>query len=177
MTQPPVDPSRTPGPGDEQPPQPQPYPNPYEPVPPPSYGQPQPPYGQPTYGQPGYGYGGAPGFAPAPDHPRATTALVLGLVGLVGTFACGLPVLLGPVAWWIGAKARGEIDASPGRYGGRGQATAGMILGIITTVLLVLSLALLALLVFLAATDNIHYVSDGVLGGLDRTAGRADYRP
>lgn len=138
----------------------------------PSWGQPgpgQPPYGaqpgypappaQPGYQQPGYpqpGYAPPPGwgYAPvAPDHPRATTALVLGLVGLIGGLACGLPLLASPFAWWIGVKTRREIDAQPG-VGGRGQATAGMVTGIIGTVLLALSLALLVLIVVLALTGS-----------------------
>ena len=46
--------------------------------------------------------------------------------------------MLSPFAWAIGAKAVREIDATPGRYGGRDQANAGKIMGIIGTVLLVL---------------------------------------
>lgn len=81
--------------------------------------QPQDPYSQP--GPPQY----------APDHPQATTALVLGIVGIV---VCG--GLLSPVAWWIGKKAVNEIEASQGRLGGRGAAQAGYILGIVGTCLL-----------------------------------------
>jgi len=69
----------------------------------------------------------------APDHPQATTALVLGIVGMV---VCG--GLLSPFAWWIGKKAVNEIDASQGRLGGRGAAQAGYILGIIGTCILAL---------------------------------------
>ena len=69
----------------------------------------------------------------APDHPQATTALVLGIVGIV---VCA--GLLSPVAWWIGKKAVDEIDASQGRLGGRGAAQAGFILGIIGTCILAL---------------------------------------
>lgn len=77
----------------------------------------------------------APGYSPQPpaNHPRATTALVLGIVGLF----C---LLLGPVAFMIGNKAVQEIDASGGAIGGRSQANAGKILGIIGSVLLVLSI-------------------------------------
>lgn len=81
-----------------------------------------------------------PGYPVArPDHPRATTALVLGIIGIA---AC--PVL-GPFAWSIGGKAVKEIDASGGAYGGRGQAQAGYIMGIIGTVLLGLYVLLVAL--------------------------------
>ena len=103
-----------------------------------SYGQQspgQPPYGQQPYGAtPGYGY---PGQAPA-NHPSATTALVLSLVGLVGSFVRGITLVLSPFAWRMGARAVREIDANPGMYGGRDQANAGRIMGLIGTVLLVL---------------------------------------
>jgi len=103
--------------------------------------------------QPGYYIGFPP---PPPDHPRSTTALVLGLVALVGAGVCWFPVVVGPVAWVIGAKARKEIDANPQAYGGRGQATAGMVLGIIATVLLVLGVILIVVLVAI-----------GLAGGFD----------
>ena len=38
-----------------------------------------------------------------PDHPQATLALVLGLVGVVGAFIfCGVPLLVSPFAWAVG---------------------------------------------------------------------------
>lgn len=94
------------------------------------YGQVPPPPPPPGggYGQPGGGYG------PPQNHPRATTSLVLGILGVV---CCSFAA---PFAWAIGKKAVTEIDASGGRYGGRGQAQAGYILGIVGTVLLVLGL-------------------------------------
>ena len=102
------------------------------------YGQPpygQPPYGQPTYGQPSAGapqYPQQPGYpvAHAPDHPRATTCLVLGILGVV------LCQVIAPFAWQMGKRTVSEIDASQGRLGGRGSAQAGYVLGIVGTVLL-----------------------------------------
>ncbi|HET8641909.1 MAG TPA: DUF4190 domain-containing protein [Pseudonocardiaceae bacterium] len=91
----------------------------------PQYGpQYQVPY-QPYY--PPYG-------PPPPDHPQATTALVLGIVGIV---VCQV---LGPVAFYLGRKAMREIDASGGTLGGRGNAQAGFILGIVGMVMLALGL-------------------------------------
>jgi hypothetical protein len=102
--------------------------------------QPQQPYGQQPYGQP---YGQQPGYpaAYAPDHPKATTSLVLGILGIV---VCGL---VAPFAWRIGKKTRDEIDASNGQLGGRGAAQAGYVLGLIGTILLALGLVLVVLLV------------------------------
>jgi hypothetical protein len=108
------------------------------------------------------------GFRPA-DHPKATTALVLGIVGVAAGVMCYLPFLLCPFAWAIGRKTVREIDASGGHLGGRGAATAGYILGIVGTVLL--AVALLALLVYLAfvviviaATEPDGPVTDLMIG-------------
>lgn len=100
----------------------------------------------------GYGYPPAPGAYPqtsasyTPDHPKATTVLILGILGVV------LCQVLGPFAWVMGRRTLGEIDASEGRLGGRGSAQAGYILGIVGTVLLAMGvLVLVAYLVFALA--------------------------
>ena len=130
-------------PGDEHEPQ-----NPYDPYPPqgpqqPPYGQPQ--YGQPQYGQPQYGQPqGSPPVGYAPDHPKATTSMVLGILGIV---LCGL---IAPFAWRIGKRTMNEIDASNGQLGGRGTAQAGYIMGIIGTVLLALAVLATILVLGLA---------------------------
>ncbi|MBF4162475.1 DUF4190 domain-containing protein [Nocardioides acrostichi] len=117
----------------------------------------QQPYGQQPYaskdpaGQPheySYGYQGAI----PPNHPSSTTAMVLGIVSLAGSALCLLPIIVAPFAWWLGAKARKEIDREPQRYGGRSQATAGFVMGIIGTILLVLGVAFFVLIIALAAT-------------------------
>jgi uncharacterized Tic20 family protein len=91
------------------------------------------PHEQPTGSPPG-------GPVPyAPEHPRATTALALGILGLA------LCQVLGPVAWWVGKRTVDEIDASGGRYGGRGAAQVGYVLGIVATVLLGIAVVLTAL--------------------------------
>jgi hypothetical protein len=131
-----------PGPG-YAPPQ-NPYPQPNE------YGSPQSPYGSPY--QPAYA-GGL-----VPSHGSATTAMVLGIVGLVSIVVCaGLLLVVSPVAWILGGKAVKEIDASPGRYSGRDRAQAGRIMGIIGTVLLVLGVLAIILVVILAANSDPTY--------------------
>lgn len=102
----------------------------------------QPPPPPPAQG-PGYGY--------VPDHPRATLALVLGILSLV------LCQLLGPVAWVIGGRAVQEIDASGGTVGGRGSANAGRILGIVATVLLILGIVLLVVLIVVGAVSSTNF--------------------
>lgn len=136
--------------------------DPYQPPSQPS--QPPGQYGQPTYGeQPGYGqqppaggqppYGGPPaygqpqGYPPqgyATDHPKATTSLVLGILGIV---ICGI---IAPFAWRMGKRTVDEIDASNGQLGARGSAQAGYILGLIGTILLALGLIFGVLLVVIA---------------------------
>ncbi len=78
-----------------------------------------------------------PGFPMAPKHPQATTAMVLGILGLV---LCGV---IGPFAWVMGSKAVKEIDANPHTYSGRSEANAGKIMGIIGTALLIFGVVIL----------------------------------
>jgi hypothetical protein len=146
-TQPSQEPSgeQQPGHWEQQAQQPPPQGSPYgEGSTPPPYAQPAPPYGQQPYGQQAYGQQpyGQPGYptAYAPDHPKATMVLILGILGIV---VCGL---VAPFAWRMGKKTVDEIDASNGQLGGRGSAQAGYILGLIGTVLL--GLGLLFLLLF-----------------------------
>lgn len=121
----------------------QPHQNPYGGQPYPPYGAATPPYGQ--YGQ--YGQYGtvAPGQVPygypvvTPDHPQATTVLVLGIIGIV---ACSLT---GPFAWVMGNRVIREIDANPQHYGGRSNANIGRILGIVATALMGVALLVVVL--------------------------------
>lgn len=65
-----------------------------------------------------------------PEQSQATTALVLGILGIV---VCGI---LAPFAWNIGGKELAAIDAGRRPPENRGTANAGRILGIVGTVLL-----------------------------------------
>jgi hypothetical protein len=128
---------------------------PHEPPPGRPYGQePGQQYGQ-QYGQdypqqygPPYGdehpqpYGYAPPVYP-PEHPKATTVLVLGILGLV---ACGI---VAPFAWIMGKRTLEEIDGSNGQLGGRGSAQAGYVMGIIGSIFLGLAVLMIVLLVVL----------------------------
>ncbi|MER7608262.1 DUF4190 domain-containing protein [Nocardioides sp. NPDC127503] len=140
---------------------------PVPPAPAAGYGTPPPAYGgQPNYGgQPGYGqapYGAPAAYAGPVGTPDsgATTAMVLGIVGLVGSFLCGLPIVLSPFALFMGLSAKKRIDASAGALTGRGNAQAGFILGIIGTVLLALSILLIVVVIII-----------GVSGGFDDPSG------
>ncbi len=111
-------------------------------------------YTPPSPDQPG-GYGQQPGYGPpagygggTTDHPQGTTILVLGILSLV------ICQLLGPVAWIMGNNALKEIDASPSRYGNRGQVQAGRICGIIASVLMILIAVFVIAAIVLAAGDS-----------------------
>jgi hypothetical protein len=119
-----------------------------------------------SYGQPG-GYGSTsyepnqyhPAFGgvspygvmqndtpPATQHPQATLALILGLLGTVLGFSCVVGGLVGIGGIVVGRRVRNEINAEPGRYTGRSQAVAGIVTGIVgvsifalVTVLIVLA--------------------------------------
>ena len=138
------------------------------PAPPPTlpYGQQngQPPYGQPPYGQP-YGQPswmpayGAP-YAGSMSHKGANTSLTLGIISIVSLlltpFCClTIPgVLCAPFAWGIGARARREIAAQPGRFGNVSAAHTGMWMGVVMTILSVLTIGgFIALFAWLGTTN------------------------
>ncbi|KAA1421362.1 DUF4190 domain-containing protein [Nocardioides humilatus] len=91
---------------------------------------PQNPY-QPYTG-PGYGPTGAPYWTP--DHPEAQMVLILGILGMA---VCQV---IAPFAWVKGARVKKEIDASGGRLGGRSQAQIGYVLGIVGSIMMIVSL-------------------------------------
>jgi hypothetical protein len=63
-------------------------------------------------------------YQPQTTPGSATAALILGICALL---VC--PIICAPLALVYGNKARNEIDGSGGRLGGRGMATAGIVLG------------------------------------------------
>ncbi|MEV5354268.1 DUF4190 domain-containing protein [Streptomyces sp. NPDC093516] len=116
--------------------------------------QPAPGYGYPQQSGPGYGYPqGGPGYPAAPPvgYPQAagygmpaqpsngmgTTGLVLGIIGVVCSVTFLLwffGVILGILAIIFGAVGRGK--AIRGEATNKGAATAGLVCGIIATVIL-----------------------------------------
>lgn len=126
---------------------------------------PPPPVGPPVSGYypPGYPVGYPPPNYYVPpqqygyprDHPQAGLALGLGLGAIIGGFVTlGLAFGLGPFAWYIGNKARVEVRNSNGAYHAEGNATAGMILGIVSTVFLALAILIWVLVIVGVATDS-----------------------
>lgn len=135
-----------------------------EPPPPPTYGQDPTggnPFGQGPDGQNPYGvnpyqssYGATSPYGPlsygavVEPHPRATLALILGIVGVAAIAPVGIAGLV------LGAKARRDIDAEPLRYSGRGMATGGFVLGIVSTVFTLLEIFLVLFVVVAVARSG-----------------------
>ncbi len=96
------------------------------------YNQPKPggynPYTSPTPGV------GPPFFSGQGEPHRGTMILVFGILGLV------MCPILGVIAWVLGKADIAKMDAGRMDPSGRGNTQAGMICGIIATVLLVLQL-------------------------------------
>ena len=116
----------------------------------PAYGQPaygQPVYGQPAYGQPAYGY---PGYGYQPEPRTSGKAMWAMIVGIISIVFCYLGVLIGPVAIVLAVQGKKDIRRSNGTQSGDGMATAGLVTGIVGTVLW---LALDILVVIAVAND------------------------
>jgi hypothetical protein len=93
----------------------------------------------------------SPPSGPPSSSNRALWSLILGIVGI---FCCGL---VAPVAWYLGNQELKSIRAGQGDPSQQGLATAGMVLGIIATVLLALAFLWVAFfggLAFLSALGH-----------------------
>ncbi|WP_299049824.1 DUF4190 domain-containing protein [uncultured Nocardioides sp.] len=77
------------------------------------------------------------------QHPSASVALTLGVIGLAGGVLCYVPLLAAPVAVLTGRRVVREIDASGGALTGRGAAVAGLVLGSLGSAVLALLVAAL----------------------------------
>ena len=85
-------------------------------------------------------------WAPAPPtaHTLATTAPGAGAALALGIVSLWI-WLLGPFAWYQGARARRAVRRSGGQLGGYGVASFGMVLGILETVAMILITALIVI--------------------------------
>jgi hypothetical protein len=77
------------------------------------------------------------------EDSQATTILVLGILSLV---VCQI---LGPIAWVMGNNELAGIDAGRRPPQNRGTAQAGRILGIISTVLMIIGVVFLFVLLII----------------------------
>jgi hypothetical protein len=78
------------------------------------------------------------------EDSQATTVLVLGILSLV---VCQI---LGPIAWVMGNNELAGIDAGRRPPQNRGTAQAGRILGIISTVLMIIGVVFLFIFLVIA---------------------------
>ena len=90
-----------------------------------AYPQPMAPYSQAVY----------PMVAVRPEHPQATAVLVLGILGFF------VPIT-GLIAWVLGNKGRRECAS--GMYVETDPLRIGRILGIVTTILMIIGIILVA---------------------------------
>jgi hypothetical protein len=79
------------------------------------------------YGQP---YG-----APPQEHPQGTMILIFGILGIFIT-------IFAPIAWYLGNKARAEIQASGVHYTNEQNISIGRMLGKVFTIIAIVSIAL-----------------------------------
>lgn len=100
-------------------------------------GQYQQPAGQPSpYGQQSpMPYGGQPYGAPPQEHPQGTLILIFGILGIFIT-------IFAPIAWYLGNKAKAEIQASGIHYSNEQNVSIGRMLGKIFTIIAIVSIAL-----------------------------------
>jgi hypothetical protein len=97
----------------------------------PDGGQPA-PYGQQSpmpYGQQPYT------MAPSQEHPQGTMILIFGILGIFIT-------IFAPIAWYLGNKAKKDIQMSGVQYSNEQNISIGRMLGKIFTIIAIVSIVL-----------------------------------
>lgn len=97
---------------------------------------------------PAWGYPWPVPVPPRPVAPGSTAGLVLGIVALAGGLVLLLPLVVAPIAWYLGAQAHRRAEREPERWRPGGPAKTAMVLGMIGSGLL----ALVSLLAVVIAT-------------------------
>lgn len=80
---------------------------------------------------------------------RGAIVLVLGILGIVVCFICGI------IAWVMGNNDLREMDAGRMDPSGRGLTQAGKICGMISVILLIVGIVIWLLIVFLAGASAV----------------------
>ena len=100
------------------------------------YGQQSPmPYGQ----QPPMPYGQQPYGAPPQEHPQGTLILIFGILGIFIT-------IFAPIAWYLGNKAKKDIQTSGIQYSNEQNNSIGRMLGKIFTIIAIVSIVFVIIL-------------------------------
>ncbi|HJV14779.1 MAG TPA: hypothetical protein VJ625_12895 [Propionibacteriaceae bacterium] len=95
------------------------------------------PAGQPApYGQP---YG-----PPTQEHPQGTMILIFGILGIFIT-------IFAPIAWYLGNKARADIQTSGIRYSNEQNISIGRMLGKIFTIIAIVWIVFVIIWIIIAA--------------------------
>jgi hypothetical protein len=119
----------------------------------PQGGQQPTPYGQPEqypqageqpapYSQQSHMPYGQPYGTPPQEHPQGTLILIFGILGIFIT-------IFAPIAWYLGNKAKDEIQASGFQYSNVQNISIGRMLGKIFTILAIVGIVLTIIIIII----------------------------
>ncbi len=90
------------------------------------------------------GYAGYSAYPPMPagyEPPRSSNSTTILVLGILSLCVCAV---MGPIAWWMGKSELQQIDAGLVSSQDRGAVNAGYICGIIGSVLMLISVLMIA---------------------------------
>ena len=93
------------------------------------------PYGQQPYG------------APPQEHPQGTLILIFGILGIFIT-------IFAPIAWYLGNKAKEDIQTSGVQYSNEQNISIGRMLGKVFTIIAIVSIVLVIIFWIVIAVDR-----------------------
>ena len=85
--------------------------------------------------------------APPQEHPQGTMILIFGILGIFIT-------IFAPIAWYMGNKAKKEIQASGIQYSNEQNISVGRMLGKIFTILAIVWIAFVIIWIVVAVVAS-----------------------
>jgi hypothetical protein len=96
-----------------------------------------------------------PPFIAAQQQTMAAVSLVMGIISITLGWCCSFGILTAPVAVALGIAALVQIKNNPGRYTGKGMAIAGIVMGGLYFVFLLLMILVYGMAILAGGLSNL----------------------
>ena len=95
-----------------------------------------------------------PAYPAKPQQTLAVTSMVLGIVSVTIGWCCSFGILTSPIALVLGIVSLVQIKNDPAKYGGKGMAISGIIMGALYILIFIAIILLYGIGIFLGALNS-----------------------
>jgi hypothetical protein len=104
--------------------------------------------------QPGWAPPPPPPYPVSPQQSLAVTSLILGIVSITIGICCYIGILTAPISIILGIVSLVQIKGDPTKYGGKGFAIGGIVMGALYIVIFAAIVVLYGIGIFMSALSS-----------------------